>query len=78
VDQPSRLVTSARCTGQIREHDMTKYESDRAVQPLRVVTYRSARRAARRGWEVPTTATGSSFSDVAVRPDSPASRREQR
>jgi len=57
---------------------MTKYESDGAVQPLRVITYRSARRAARRGWEVPTTASGSSLGDLAVRPDSPASRMEQR
>jgi hypothetical protein len=57
---------------------MTTYESDHAVQPLHVVTYRSARRAARRGWEVPASSTGSSFGDVAVRPDSPASRREQR
>lgn len=57
---------------------MTKYESDRAVKPLHVVTYRSARRAARRGWEVSTPSTGSSLRDVAVRPDSPASRREQR
>ena len=33
---------------------MTRYESNADVQPVRVTTYRLRRKAARRGWAVPT------------------------
>lgn len=32
---------------------MTTYESNHDVEPIHVTTYRSARKAARRGWAVP-------------------------
>lgn len=31
---------------------MTKYESNAAVDPVRITTYRHLRKAARRGWAV--------------------------
>jgi hypothetical protein len=38
----------------IREHEMTKYESNDDVQPVHVTTYRHVRKATKRGWPLPT------------------------
>jgi hypothetical protein len=43
---------------------MTKYESNRDVEPIHVITYRSARKAARRGWAVPADIPVPSLDDV--------------
>jgi hypothetical protein len=43
---------------------MTKYESNRDVEPVHVTTYRSARKAARRGWAVPADIPVPSLDDV--------------
>jgi hypothetical protein len=48
----------------IREHAMTKYESNDAVQPARITTYRSLRKAARRGWAVDDPSTEPSLTDL--------------
>jgi hypothetical protein len=43
---------------------MTKYESNHDVKPLHVTTYRSARKAARRGWAVPADMPVPSLDDL--------------
>ncbi|GGL05617.1 hypothetical protein JOE58_000331 [Curtobacterium luteum] len=43
---------------------MTKYESDDAVQPARITTYRSLRKAARRGRAVEETLPTPSLADL--------------
>uniref|UniRef100_A0A942YAM0 Uncharacterized protein n=1 Tax=Neobacillus citreus TaxID=2833578 RepID=A0A942YAM0_9BACI len=43
---------------------MTKYESDRAVQPAHITTYRHLRRAARRGWAVDADQPRPSLADL--------------
>ncbi|PYY31555.1 hypothetical protein DEJ25_14180 [Curtobacterium sp. MCPF17_011] len=47
-----------------REHAMTKYESNHDVEPLRVTTYRYARKAARRGWAIPADLPVPSLDDL--------------
>ncbi|MDM7886809.1 MULTISPECIES: hypothetical protein [Curtobacterium] len=44
---------------------MSTYESDHRVQQVRVTTYRTLRRAARRGWAVPDGAVTPSLADLA-------------
>lgn len=48
----------------IREHSVTKYESNEAVQPARITTYRSLRKGARRGWAVEETMPTPSLADL--------------
>ncbi|MCP1501505.1 hypothetical protein J2Y89_000249 [Curtobacterium herbarum] len=43
---------------------MTTYESNHDVEPIHVTTYRSARKAARRGWAVPTDIPVPSLDDL--------------
>ncbi|QWS34934.1 hypothetical protein [Curtobacterium aetherium] len=43
---------------------MTKYESNQDVDPIHVTTYRSARKAARRGWAAPADSPVPSLADV--------------
>lgn len=43
---------------------MTKYESDHAVEPARITTYRHLRKAARRGWEVAETEARPTLDDL--------------
>lgn len=61
-----------------REHAMTKYESNQDVEPLHVTTYRSARKAARRGWAVPADVPVPSLEDVWRSDRTPADRARQR
>ncbi|WP_176491617.1 hypothetical protein [Curtobacterium sp. 'Ferrero'] len=43
---------------------MTKYESDQAVEPARITTYRHLRKALRRGWAVEDEPTRPSLADL--------------
>ncbi|MFS0730030.1 hypothetical protein ABC270_08115 [Curtobacterium sp. 1P10AnD] len=43
---------------------MTKYESNRAVDPVRITTYRHLRKAARRGWAVEEPAAPPTLADL--------------
>lgn len=43
---------------------MTTYESADGVEPVQVTTYRLVRKAARRGWAVPTDAAEPSLADL--------------
>ncbi|MEK6312201.1 MULTISPECIES: hypothetical protein [Curtobacterium] len=54
---------------------MTKYESNRAVDPVRITTYRHLRKAARRGWAVEQQDTASTLADLSwSRPTGGSSR----
>ncbi|KTR02224.1 hypothetical protein NS184_16490 [Curtobacterium luteum] len=50
IDQSTGAELDAMMSS--RERTMTKYESNRAVDPVRITTYRHLRKAARRGWAV--------------------------
>lgn len=43
---------------------MTNYESADGVEPVQVTTYRLVRKAARRGWAVPTDEAEPSLADL--------------
>ncbi|MCM3506657.1 MULTISPECIES: hypothetical protein [unclassified Curtobacterium] len=43
---------------------MSTYQTDERVEPVRVITYRHLRRAARRGWAVPEGAPAPSLADL--------------
>lgn len=47
--------------------DLSSYESNDDVQPVRVTTYRQLKRATRRGWAVPVDTEPSLADLVAVR-----------